>query len=316
MLAILTLTLPIFAIIAVGYITVRRGVFAPGSLKTMGDFVMVIALPLLLFRATSSLEIGELLNPSYLAIFALGSLATQALAWVITYAQGMGPARRGMAVLGSATPNSAFLGYPIMAMVLPDHAAPILAMSLLVENFVLSVSGLTLLAFANSNRDERPALLPFLGKLAMSVLRRPLMIGLILGVASVLAGVTIPEWVDRFCAIMAGAASPIALFVIGGSLVGLPMAGNVALAIQIAAIKLILHPIMVVGAMVLLLGLGLPDPGPALRTGAIIAAGLPMFSIYTLFAREVGYEGIASMALVIATTAAFVTLNIVLFLVI
>lgn len=313
MTAILTLTFPIFAIIAVGYFTVRRGVFDPGSLKTMGDFVMLIALPMLLFRATATLQISELLNPSYLAILAVGSLATQSLAWGLTWAQGMGPARRGMAVLGAATPNSAFLGYPIIASVLPDHAAPILAMNLLIENFVLTPVGLTLIAFANSDRSSRPALAPFLGKLALSVLRRPLIIGLILGVGTVLAGIEIPAWLDRFCGLLGGAASPIALFVIGGSLVGLPMAGNVSLAVQISAVKLIGHPALVFGAGMVLVALGLPDPGGSLRIGLLLSAALPMFSIYTLFAREVGYEGIASMALVIATTAAFVTLNALLF---
>ena len=45
----------------------------------------------------------------------------------------------------------------------------------------------------------------------------------------------------------------------------------------------------------------------------MISAAIPMFSIYALFAQELGHEGMASIAQILATGGAFVTLNVLLF---
>jgi hypothetical protein len=39
-----------------------------------------------------------------------------------------------------------------------------------------------------------------------------------------------------------------------------------------------------------------------------------MFTIYTVLAQETGHEGLASLALLMATVASFVTLNVAIFL--
>ena len=107
---------------------------------------------------------------------------------------------------------------------------------------------------------------------------------------------------------LAASASALALFVIGGSLVGLPLIGNRALAMQITVGKLFLHPAMVFVAL-LVLGTGL---SPELQAAVILSAAMPIFTIYTVFAMEHGREGVASLALLGTTVGAFVTLTLLL----
>ncbi|MEJ2037244.1 MAG: hypothetical protein P8X69_14905 [Maritimibacter sp.] len=49
-----------------------------------------------------------------------------------------------------------------------------------------------------------------------------------------------------------------------------------------------------------------------LRIAVILAAAMPMFTIYTVFSQEAGHEGVASIALLGATAASFLTLNLLL----
>ena len=59
--------------------------------------------------------------------------------------------------------------------------------------------------------------------------------------------------------------------------------------------------------------IGLAAMPADLAMAAIITAAVPMFTIYALFAQELGHEGMASIAQVLATTLGFFTLSAVLF---
>ncbi len=49
-----------------------------------------------------------------------------------------------------------------------------------------------------------------------------------------------------------------------------------------------------------------------LQAAVILSAAMPIFTIYTVFAMDYGREGVASLALLRTTVAAFVTLTVLL----
>ena len=308
--AILTITFPIFALIGVGYGAVRIGLFAPSDMKVLGKYVLNIALPALLFNAVASRDLGDVLNLGYLLVFALGGLLTVAVVFVWFTLQGTGPARRAIAVTGSSCPNSGFVGYPVMLLVFPDLAGIVLALNMVVENVLLIPLSLMLL---EASRDRQgKSLLRIAARILLGVLRRPMVIGLLLGVAVMLSGLAVPLMVTRLMDVLAASSSAIALFVIGGSLVGLPVMGQRALAVQIVIGKLFVHPAMTALVLVLLSLAGMPLLTGDMAVAVILSTAMPMFGIYTLLAQDYGHEGIASLALLGATAGAFVTLSVLL----
>lgn len=308
--AILTITFPIFALIGVGYGAVRIGLFAPSDMKVLGKYVLNIALPALLFNAVASRDLGDVLNLGYLLVFALGGLLTVAVVFVWFTLQGTGPARRAVAVMGSSCPNSGFVGYPVMLLVFPDLAGIVLALNMVVENVLLIPLSLMLL---EASRDRQgKSLLRIAARILLGVLRRPMVIGLLLGVAVMLSGLAVPLMVTRLMDVLAASSSAIALFVIGGSLVGLPIMGQRALAVQIVIGKLFVHPAMTALVLVLLSLAGMPLLTGDMAVAVILSTAMPMFGIYTLLAQDYGHEGIASLALLGATAGAFVTLSVLL----
>ncbi|WP_163848167.1 AEC family transporter [Pseudooceanicola aestuarii] len=312
MLNVLSVTLPIFAIIALGYGLTLRGVFAPEHMQTLGRFVLQVSLPALLFYTFATRDLGEVLDIRYLIAVGTGAAATQAVAWTVMRVQGLGPMRRAVAVMGTGCSNSAFIGYPMLLIVMPEVAAPVLAMNFLVENFIGTPIGLTLLEAARPN--EGASLLKRVGRPVLSVLRRPMVIGLLLGLAFTLTGLPLPATADRFLSLLSAPAAPIALFVIGGTLVGLEMRGDVKIAGQIAAIKLIVHPLMIWLCLGLPVLFGLGALSPELVFAALLTGVLPMYTIYTILAQDSGHSGLAAMALVGATAASFFTISLVLLL--
>jgi len=310
-LEILAITFPIFALVALGYGSVRFGAFRPDDMRVLGLFVMNVALPALLFNAVAERSLTETLRPGYMAAFLAGGLATIAITWIWFTATGTGPARKAIAVMGSSCPNSGYVGYPLMLLLMPEHAGLILAMNLVVENFVLIP--LTLLLLESSRLTQmRGGVWPRVRAMLWGVLRRPMVLGLLAGIAVSLTGLSMPSGVTRLLNLLASSTGAIALFVIGGSLVGLPVVGNRALALQIVVGKLLLHPAMVILALALLPLVGLSLHDPDLQLAVVLSAAMPMFGIYALFAQGYGHEGIASLALLGATAGAFFTLTLLL----
>ena len=82
MLDILAITGPIYIAIALGYGLTRAGLFSRADMRVLGQFVIHVALPALLFNALSQRRIHEIFNGPYLLVYALGSLLTLALGWL------------------------------------------------------------------------------------------------------------------------------------------------------------------------------------------------------------------------------------------
>jgi len=307
MIAVLGITLPLFAAVLLGYLCVRGGLFKPTDMRLFGSFVLNVALPALLFLAVATRDARDVFNITYMAVFATGALLTIAASFIILTLLKTTPSRRAVAVMGTSCANSGFVGYPLMLLDFPDSAGQILALNMLVENFL--IIPLCLVLFELSKERNGTGIIRLIGQIALNVLRRPMVIALLLGLAVSLLRVPLPEPILRTTSLFAASASALALFTIGGALVGLPFKGHRALAALTAAGKLLLHPALAALALAAAMALGLPPLSRELAAAVILSAAIPMFSIYALFAAELGHEGMASIAQVLATGASFLTLS-------
>jgi hypothetical protein len=309
---LLAITFPIYGAMALGYLVVAKGWFGPAEMRTLGKYVINVALPALLFNAVASRDIADVFQPDYMLAYGLGGLATIAAAWVLFTLRGTDPQRRALGVMGSSCPNNAFIGFPIMVLAFPDQAVVILALNVLVENILLIPICLMLLEGAGQARQG--SLPGQIAGILVNVLKMPMIIGLLLGLVVSLTDLPLPGPFTQLTGMLAASATALSLVVIGGSLVGLPLHGNRGLAAQITLTKLLLHPALVALAALALTALGWITLSPTLHSAAILSAAMPMFAIYTVFAQKQGLEGAASLAMLAATTLGFVTLNLLLWL--
>ncbi|SEN11343.1 AEC family transporter [Halomonas caseinilytica] len=307
MLDILAITTPIFAIIGLGYLARAGRIIGHEPLQGIGIFVMYFALPALVIRALTQNPLGEVFDPDYLLAYGAGSLGVFALGLAFTLGLEHKPLGTGaIQALGMSASNSGFIGYPVAAMVLGSPAAMFLALNMLIENLLIIPLALTL---AELGRQTGNGFRGTLHQTALRLVRNPVLIGLLIGVLLAVMGRPIPAPLAKAIDMLAGAAGPAALFVIGGSLYGLRPKGMVRDMGQIAIGKLVLHPLAVFGIFLLL-----PDIDPLLLTGALLFACAPMISVYPIFGQRFGLSDITAAALMVSTLGSFVTISLVLWL--
>ncbi len=303
MLDILSISGPIYAVIFAGYLATRLQVFTKVDMRVFGKFVMNFALPALLFNALSQRPLREVMHGDYLLAYALGSLTVMlgGFAWA-RWVNHSPAAYRSYFAMGMSCSNSGYMGYPVAALVLGPPAAVALALNMVVENLLMLP---LLLSLAERGQDRKAHWVRALAQMLARLLRNPMILAIVVGFACSLLGWTLPGPVARTVNMFAQATSGLALFVIGGTLVGLQIKGMRTRVTQIAVGKLIGHPLAVLLAMLWVV----PVADPELRTAALLFAAMPMLGIYPLLAEKHGYAEVSAAALLVATLASFFTIS-------
>lgn len=309
MLDILAITGPIYLCIALGFAAVRWRVFSPADMRVMGKFVIQFALPALLFNALASRPIAELLQPAYLLAFGVGSVVWLAISlWNARRLQQRGLTESAYTTMGMTCGNSTFIGYPVVLLAIGPLAGVALAMNLLVENLIKLPLLLTL-ADVGASEKARASWKHALRETANRLVRNPMIVAIVLGFVVALLGWQMPSVISRTVNLFGAASGGLALFIIGGTLVGLQVRGLRRQVAQIAIGKLLLHPAAVWAAVMLLPLIGLPALTGELRAAVVLSTTMPMLGIYPLLAQRHGHEGFTAAALLAATVASFFTLS-------
>ena len=307
MLHILAITGPLYLIIALGYAVTRLGMFARADMRVFGKFVMHLALPAMLFNALSQRPVSEVLSLHYMGAYALacGMVLALGFAWTRWVAR-RSMSFSSMVAMGMGCPNSGFVGYPVLLLVLGAPVASVsLALNMVVENLLLIPVLLALADLGERGEDGQAAWHAVVWQSLKALARNPMLWGVVAGLAASAVGLRVPEPVSRTLQLVAQASGALSLLVIGGSLVGLHTQGTLRTVAQISVGKLVLHPL----AMLLVLTWLVPVPDPALHRAALLSCAMPMLGIYAILSQRHGHEGVSSAALLVTTVASFFTLS-------
>lgn len=302
MIDVISITLPIFILITLGYASTRFGATTSSDIRTLGAFVIRFALPALIFKSLSQRPFAEIANTDYLVAYTLGSVAVYAAMFALARAVQPGDiAANALQALGSSASNSGFVGYPVALMFVGPAASVALALSMITENVLIIPLALTLAEIGrHAGKSFSSVFVHLIGRLV----RNPLIIAIALGAAASLAGLKLPAPVVRSIDMLAMASGALALFAVGGALVGLKVGGVMRDVGRIVAGKLVLHPVAVFAALLLAPGLD-----PNLRKAMLIFASAPMLGIYPLLGRAYGQEHVGAAALMAATALSFLTMS-------
>ncbi len=308
MLDILAITGPIYLVAAIGWLCTRAGLFQRGDMRVFGKYVVNLALPALLFNALAQRSVAEVLNPVFIVAYAIGSVAANLLGlfWARRL-MGKPLSAAAIIAMGVSCPNSGFIGFPLVAQLFgPVNAGIALALAMVVENFLTIPMSLAIAdvgeAGAGQSRAER--LRHALVQSMRSIARNPMIWGMGLGFVFSLAGWHLPEPVARTVNMFAVATASLALFVIGGSLVGVHARGYAKEMAVIAAGKLLLHPLCVLAAVMVL-----PPMARELQVAVVLMAAVPTVGIYPILAQRHGQDTMAAAAQLGTTVASFFTLT-------
>ncbi|NVZ08929.1 AEC family transporter [Allochromatium humboldtianum] len=303
MLAILAVTAPIFLLIALGFVAVRRVWMPREGAVAMSRYALLFALPALLFDTLSKRSLDSILVPDFLLVYVSASMITYGIGVLVaSIARRTSPLDNAFFGMGLSMSNSSYIGYPLVAQLLGDSALIAVVMAILTE--VLIILPLTLILTEFHRERGRGSVLRTLGRVLRTVGTNPILLAIAAGLVFAALGWRLPAPIGRTIELLAGSAAVVALFAIGGSLAGQRVRGALGPATAIAAGKLVVHPLVAFGMLMLV-----PTLDPTLGQAALILAGLPMVTIFPLIAQRYDQGEIPATALVITTLLAFVTLN-------
>lgn len=307
MLAILGITTPIFLLIGLGYVARWSGIIQREQMQGVGVFVLYCALPALVIRALTQQPLEEIFKLNYLVAYGLGSIAIFSAGLLLCLKLQRQPlSTSAMQALGMAASNSGFVGYPVAAMVIGSPAAVLMALNMVIETLIIIPAALIL---AEMGSHQSASVWITVKKTALSLIKNPVLVGLLIGVCLAVCDIMIPAPLFKAIDMLAEAAGPAALFVIGGTLFGLQVKGMASDVGQIVAGKLLIHPLAIFIAFSLV-----PGTDPLYMAGALLFAAAPMISIYPLFGQRYGVGGISAAAMLVATIFSFFTLCLVIWL--
>ncbi len=306
--AILAVTVPFFALVLCGWLAARHHVLPESAIPGLNAFVLYFALPCLLFRFGAGTPIFELLNPVVLLVWLSAALLIVFFSVALTLSARVQLKDAAFGALVAAFPNTGFMGVPLLVALLgPAAAGPVMCV-VLADLFVTSSLCIALAeAHGAAAHGARTAALRAL----RGALANPLPWSIALGLVFSLSGMTLAGPVEVVVRMLADAATPVALFTIGAVLYRAGQHAHSRTAprdyLPLAAIKLLLHPLLVFSLGAAARALGAPISGFTL-TALTLAAALPSASNVSLLAeRYQADNGRIARIIMSSTVAAFVS---------
>lgn len=289
---ILEVVAPVFLIVAAGFLAAQKRVVDEDGFRGMTTFAFYLAVPALLFTGGTSGHAGG--APAAL-VFITACLTVYGISLIIaTTWLRFDLGQAALFALNSSYGNAVMIGIPLIAAAYGQPGLTILLSILALHSLVLLSLG-TIIAEVGLHREATLAqvvLASFRG-----VLRNPVVMAVIVAITWNYLGLGVPAVARRTLELLGAAASPVALFCLGGSLVAYRSAPVIREIVWTVPLKLLVLPLLV-GSGSWLLGLSQLE-----MAVAVTASAMPTGANAFLLARRYAVDAASSGATVLITTA-------------
>lgn len=293
---------PIFGLMALGFLAARRTLVDQAGARGLVLFVFNFSIPALLLTSMAGLELPEDPDWRFLIAFYAASFATYGLGLLVARVLFGRPLReQAIFGMGSAFSNLVLIGIPVVLTALgPEASLPMLAIIGLHSATFMPLTVLLLQADAS----EGASLARRLSALAADVLRNPIILGIAAGLLVNITGITLWSSVAALLDFLGAAAVPCALFAMGASLAGFRLSGALAPSLAVSTLKLVVHPLLVWIIAVPVLGAG----GLAVDVAVVMAAMPSAVNVYLFGERYRSAAGVAAGTVLLTTVGSLATL--------
>ena len=252
--------LPMFLMMALGYGARCLGWIHREEISNINKVAFRIFLPCLLYYNVYCSDLSGSFDPLLIAYAVGGVLLSFALALGYTLLTEKLPERRGVMIQGMFRSNYVIMGIPVATALLgADQLGTVSILIAVVVPLFNMLSVVVLEVF----RGQKPKPLHILGQIA----KNPLVIGSVLGILTLAAGIRLPHILEQTIQNISAIASPLQLFLLGAFF-------------QFSGLKTYRRELMTVSAAKLIVA-----PGLFLGLGALLGfRGVAFVSLIGVFA--------------------------------
>lgn len=287
---IITIVLPVFLVVGLGYGTKRCSLLDDGFVFQLNRLVFYLALPLLLFYKIATAEFSASFNlPLVAGMFAV-AFTGFCLSYGFAMLKGYPAKIRGTFSQGAFRGNLAYIG---LAIVFYAYGETGLATAGVLIGFIVpALNFFAIIALLLPHREARMNPADFIRK----VLLNPLIIASFLGIGWSFLELPIPLVFDSALHIVTGMALPLALLSIGASFSLRKLRGDLTTAFLATGFKLVVMPFLT--ALVLYF---LGVHGMDLAIGVLLA-GTPTATASYIFTQQMRGDAELAGTIVMLTT--------------
>ena len=301
---LINVSLPIFAVMAMGYGAGHWKVLGSDSAVALNRFVLLFALPPAMFVFTARADISDILNGPFIAAFLLGSLATAIVALLVAkYVFRLDLQQTTFHGFLAIYANSGYMGIPLfMAAFGADKILPAIIITTVGPMMFIAV---VMLAMELIRSPDKP-LRGRVWSVALVLMKSPMMVASVLGVVFSAYSIPLPVSIGNLLDLLASSSGPVALFALGLSLIGHSLLGDLAEICWISILKVIVQPVFTFICVTYIF-----EMDPFWAQSAVILAALPIGSTafvvaqqYDVAVRRASATVVLSSILSIATLSA------------
>lgn len=302
---VISVTIPIFSIIAIGYLFRRKGVIRETAVPALNKVAYYLGLTTLVFTSIVKYDLKEIFNIGIVKTIYVTFAIFIVIIFFSVYFLKINNKTKGAMAVSSFRCNMAFIGIPIIISAFGDIAA---AKTAIIIAFMTPVNVIfAIIFFKVLGEDENKK---NYGRFLLDFIKDPILIASILGILVSYFRVKIPGSIMNLLSILAGLAVPLALLTIGASFRFSHIRMNLKMLIPAAVLKLIVEP-----SIAFFIGRYLFKIGAANISIIVILFAMPLAVAAYIMGKEYGSDSdFLSSSLIISTVSSAFTLTLWLFL--
>ena len=302
--AILNVVLPVFAIMAAGYLCGRAGILGQDSSRALNGFVYYAALPALFFGSLADTPLASILYWDFITVYGLGLLLVLVpSALLVRFVAGAGLELSMLHGMSAIFSNTGYMGVPLLLLAFGQDGLLPAIITTALHGTVVIIAGIVVLELS---RAQSGGGLGPIRTASLAVLRNPLFLSAIAGLLWAASAQPLPEPVKNFMDILGAAAGPCALFAIGLFMVGKPLRAGLGEVLWICVLKLVALPLLVAW-----LAFFVFDLDPLWAKSAVIQAALPTGAlIFVLASTYEVYVQRATSVILLSTVLSVISLSV------
>lgn len=200
--------LPMCLVMALGYGTRRLGWIRREEISAINKIAFRIFLPCLLYYNVYCSDLSGSFDPLLMAYAVGGVLLTFGLAIGYTLLTEKLPERRGVMIQGMFRSNYVIMGIPVATALLGSDQLGTVSILIAV---IVPLFNMLAVVVLEVFRGQKPKPLHILGQIA----KNPLVIGSVLGILTLAAGIRLPHILEQTIQSISAIASPLQLFLLG-----------------------------------------------------------------------------------------------------
>lgn len=241
----LEIVLPIFLLLAVGYVVKLTGMMNDASVRQVNGVIFKIFLPLLVFLNIYNTDLASSFDSKLLLFTSAGVLLQFIISLCLVILLEHDNARRGVMLQGMFRSNFVLFGIPISTALFGDAAAGIASILIAV---IIPMYNILAVVSLESFNGKKPSLL----KILAGILTNPLIIASAIGILFVLFHVTLPKVLYKTVSDLSSIATPLAFVMLGASF-SFGDIGQRARPLSLTLmVKLVIYPALFLGLAILL----------------------------------------------------------------